>query len=458
MTEIARYCPSERSHGRRPLAATLLAVAFLLMTALADAAAQTQPALPEPPVRIAITTFSSDDTDNRKWAERIAAVLTADLAGSQAFIPLESTALVQERIGVNAKPRFEDWRGTNARLVLVGHVASAVGGRLRLAFRLWDVPSGKQVIGAQYYAPQQHWRRLAHVAADAVYHRLTGDPGYFDTRIAFIERRSDTDTPVTRLAVMDQDGMSLEYLTMGDSAVSSPQFSPAEQQLLYVSDKNGEPRLHLRDLQRGGSEVVGDFPGLIAAPGFSPDGHRIVMSLKHGGNANLYVLDLRTRAVRRLTETAAIDTQPSFAPSGRHIVFVSGRSGTRQLYVMRPDGGGQRRISRGEGRYAEPVWSPRGDVIAFVKRVRGQAFIGLMKPDGSGEKLLTGGAEIDGLSWAPNGRTLVFSRYRPAAEGGSQLFTIAVDGKAERVLETPHAAADPSWSPPITVQEAEGRQ
>ncbi|MFP4537423.1 MAG: Tol-Pal system beta propeller repeat protein TolB [Dichotomicrobium sp.] len=454
MTDIVRYCPSNFPSGRTPLTAVLLAAAFLLVTALADAGAQPQPPLPDAPVRIAITTFSADDTDNRKWAERIAAVLTADLAGSQAFIPLESTALVQERISLNAKPRFADWRGTNARVVLVGHVASAVGGRLRLAFRLWDVPTGKQIIGAQYYAPQQHWRRLAHVAADAVYSRLTGDPGYFDTRIAFIERRYDTESAVTRLAVMDQDGMSLEYLTTGENAVSSPRFSPTAQQLLYVSEMNGEARLHLRDLQRGVSEVVGDFPDLIAAPGFAPDGHRIVMSLKRGGNANLYEMNLRTRAVRRLTETPAIDTQPSFAPSGRHIVFVSGRSGTRQLYVMRADGSGQRRISRGEGKYAEPVWSPQGDVIAFVKRVGGQAFIGLMKPDGSDETLLTGGAEIDGLSWAPNGRALVYSRFRPGDEGGSQLFTIAVNGKAERVLETPHGAADPSWSPPITAREA----
>ncbi|RIA55461.1 Tol-Pal system beta propeller repeat protein TolB [Dichotomicrobium thermohalophilum] len=426
---------------------SLLAVIFVALAA--SASAQTQEDGSELPVRIAIPTFSSDTAETEEWAQRIARVLAADLARSQAFIPLEQTALVRERVSLNAMPSFTDWRATNARALLVGRVTSAPGGRLRLAFRLWDVASGQQRVGAQYYAPQQHWRRLAHVAADAVYSNVTGVPGYFDTRIAFIEQRNDVEPPVTRLAVMDQDGRNLEYLTKGVQPALSPRFSPVAQQLIYVVDTGGAPRLILRDLHRGLTETIGDFPGLMAPPRFAPDGHRIVMSLRRGGNANLYEIDLRTRTLRRLTETAAIDTAPSFSPSGRHVVFVSGRSGTRQLYVMRANGRSQQRISRGEGRYAEPVWSPRGDFIAFVKRLQGQAFLGVMKPDGSQERLLTAAPDIGGLSWAPNGRALVFSRLQQGEQGKAELVVISLNGNGERVLETPHPATDPSWSAPL---------
>jgi len=396
--------------------------------------------------RIAIPTFSSESANTSKWAQRIARVLTADLARSNAFVPLETTAMVRERVSLNARPRFSDWRGTNAQLLLVGRVTNLASGRLRLAFRLWNVTSGEQVIGEQYYAPQQHWRRLAHVAADSIYTRITGAPGYFDTRIAFVEPRPADQGGGARLAVMDQDGINLEYLADTGDKVVSPRFSPVAQQIVYVTDRRGAPRVMLRDLQHGGSEMVGDFPGLVSAPRFAPDGHRIVMSLKRGGNANLYELDLRTRAVRRLTETAALDTEAAYAPSGREIAFVSQRSGTPQLYVMRANGDAQRRISRGEGRYDQPVWSPRGDLIAFVKRMRGNAFIGVMRPDGTNERIVASGAEIAGLSWAPNGRVLVFARSVPGDNAGSRLFTIGVRGDAERLLETPGSALEPSWS------------
>ncbi len=437
------------SQSRSDLSGAALALLAVAVMFAMPAQGQDREPSPQLPVRIAIPMFSSDAAETEELAQRIARVLSADLARSQAFVPLEQTALAQERISLNAMPRFVDWRATKATALLVGRVTTATGGRLGLAFRLWDVVSGTQRIGAQYFAPEQHWRRLAHVAADAIYSDLTGAPGYFDTRITFVEQRNDIEPPVTRLAVMDQDGRNLEYLTNGGRPVLSPRFSPVAQQLIYVVDTGGTPRLILRDLNRGLTETIGDFPGLMAPPRFAPDGHRIVMSLRRGGNANLYEIDLRTRRPRRLTETAAIDTSPSFSPSGRHIVFVSGRSGTRQIYVMRANGKAQQRISRGEGSYADPVWSPRGDLIAFVKRFQGQAFLGVMRPDGSQERLLTTAADISGLSWAPNGRALVFSRSRSGEQGGSELVVISLSGNGERVLETPHSATSPSWSPPL---------
>jgi len=427
--------------------AGVVALLLVLVSLAARVSAQSGAPSAEPPIRVAIPSFAPKGSENGKLAERIHTIVTADLARSRVFVPIEPTALVQDHVGLNTLPPFSEWRTTNARVLFVGSVSVGGGGRLRMAFRLWDVSSGKQLIGGQYYAPREHWRRLAHVAADEVYTALTGAPGYFDTRIAFVERRNDGEPHATRLAVMDQDGMNLDYITSGANTILSSRFSPAAQEIVYVTDIGGVPWIRLRDVQRGISETVGSFPGLHAAPRFSPDGHRIVMSLKRGGNANLYEMDLRTQAMRRLTDTASIDTQPSFSPSGRQVVFVSERSGTRQLYVMRADGSAQQRISREEGSYSAPVWSPRGNVIAFVKRIRGQVLLCVMKPDGSDERILTSGGEMHGLSWAPNGRVLVFSRQQIGGDGAAKLFTISLSGGAERILETPHAAVEPSWSP-----------
>ncbi len=435
------------SSHRSPVLTFAALAGFSVLLLAAKLQAQTPSPEPGAPVRIAIPAFSSDSPETAEWAKRIAAVISADLSGSNSFSPLETTAMAQERVSLNTKPRFADWRGTKAAVVLVGSVTSVSGGRLRLAFRLWDIASGAQIVGEQYYAPEQHWRRLAHVASDAVYSSITRETGYFDTRIAFIERRPEVEGGGTRLAVMDQDGTNLEYLLdIVAPRVLSPQFSPVAQQLIYVDKRGGLPRVILRDLQYGASEVVGTFPGLVSAPRFAPDGQRVIMSIKQGGNANLYALDLRTRALTRLTETAALDTEAAYAPSGRRIVFVSQRSGTPQLYVMRADGSMQQRISRGEGRYGAPVWSPRGDLIAFTKRIRGRTFLGVMAPDGTSERILASGAEIKGLSWAPNGRVLVFSRSTPEKAGSARLFTIGVSAEAERALETPYSAFDPSWS------------
>jgi TolB protein len=424
-----------------------MACAAMVWLAAVAAHAQTAALPASAPVRIAIPAFSSDSPEAEDWAKRIAAVVSADLARSNALVPLEATALAQERISLNAMPLFAEWRTTSASALLVGSVATVSGERLRLAFRLWNVSTGEQLIGEQFYAPRQHWRRLAHVAADSVYSRMTGAPGYFDTRIAFVERRPDEEGGRTQLAIMDQDGTNLEYIAdSGNGTFLSPEFSPVAQQLIYVTELGGVPRVILRDLQHGASEVVGDFPGLVSAPRFAPDGHRVVMSIRRGGNANLHALDLRTRVLTRLTETAALDTDAAYSPSGRQIVFVSQRSGTPQLYVMRANGSRQQRISRGEGSYDEPVWSPRGNLIAFTKRMRGGMLLGLMAPDGTNERIVASGADISGLSWAPNGRVLVFSRSLPADAGGPRLFTIGVSGEPERLLETPGAAFDPSWS------------
>jgi len=401
------------------------------------------------PLAIAIPAFGGADQDASRLGAQIADVVTADLERSGLFKPIDSGAFLQKTIGVSDAPRFGDWRMINAQALLIGNVGQLSDGRLKAEFRLWDVVAGKQLIGQQFFTRPDNWRRIGHIIADAVYQRLTGEKGYFDTRIVFVDERGPKNDRSKRLAMMDQDGQNLRFLTGAGPLVLTPRFSPNSQEIAFMSYEKEQPRVYLLNIESGQREIVGDFPGMSFAPRFSPDGQRIVMSRQLGGISNIYTMDLRSRSVRRLTETSAIDTSPCYSPDGRQIVFESDRAGSQQLFVMRSDGTEQHRISRGEWRYSTPVWSPRGDLIAFTKHLGGEFLFGVMRPDGSGERVLTEGYHNEGPTWSPNGRVLMFFRDSPGKNGGPKLFTIDLTGYNERLVATPSFASDPAWSPII---------
>jgi TolB protein len=401
------------------------------------------------PIPIAIPIFTGASLNDQKLGSDIAGVVIADLERSGLFKLVDRAAYIERIVNLSQAPRFGDWRTINAQALLVGRISREPSGRLRAEFRLWDIFAGKQLAGQQFFTQPRNWRRVGHLIADAVYERLTGEKGYFDTRIVYVDETGPKNARVKRLAIMDQDGHNLRMLTSGRSLVLTPRFSPTTQEITYLSYEGGRPRVYLLNIESGQKEIVGDFPNMSFAPRFSPDGQRIVMSLQQGGNANIYLMDLRSRRTFRLTNTAAIDTAPSFSPDGRRIVFESDRSGNQQLYVMNSDGTGQKRISFGEGRYSTPVWSPRGDMIAFTKQLGSQFLIGVLKSDGKGERILTEGFHNEGPTWAPNGRVLMFFRESPGATGGPRLYTIDLTGYNERPIATPSFGSDPAWSPLI---------
>ncbi len=401
------------------------------------------------PVPIAITAFTGNTATEQKLGGDIAGVILSDLERSGLFAPVDRAAFIEKITDPGRTPRFADWRVINAQALVVGRVTREGNGRLKAEFRLWDVLAGTQLAGQQFFTRGKNWRRIGHIIADAVYQRLTGEKGYFDTRIVFVDETGAKDKRVKRLAIMDQDGHNIRMLTSGGALVLTPRFSPNSQEVTYMSYEGGRPRVYLLNIETLQKEIVGDFPNMTFSPRFSPDGHRVVMSLQQGGNANIYVMDLRTRRTSALTNTPAIDTGPSYAPDGRRIAFESDRSGTQQIYVMNANGSGQLRISRGDGRYSTPVWSPRGDLIAFTKKIGGRFLIGVMRPDGSGERILTEGYHNEGPTWAPNGRVLMFFRETPGAAGGPRLYTIDLTGYNERAVATPSFGSDPAWSPLI---------
>ena len=396
------------------------------------------------PIPIAVPEFLGEDPQS---SQKVTQIVSADLERSGLFQPLDPAAFIDRPRDINAPPRFADWRVLNAQALLIGRVGRTGDGRLAGEFRLWDVFSGRQLVAPRFAVGQQDWRRLGHLIADQVYQRLTGERGYFDTQIVFVDETGPKDHRTKRLALMDQDGANVRLLSEGRELVLTPRFSPTAQEIAYMQYTGEQPHVFLLNLETGQRELVGNFPGMTFAPRFSPDGQRIVMSIGEQGVASIIEMDLRTRHMRRLTESNAIDTGPCYSPDGRSIVFESDRDGTQQLYVIGADGSGARRISFGEGRYSTPVWSPRGDLIAFTKQTGGSFLIGVMRPDGSGERVLTEGFHNEGPTWAPNGRVLMFFRESRGANAGPKLFSIDLTGYNERMVATPSFGSDPAWSP-----------
>jgi TolB protein len=393
------------------------------------------------PIQIAITPFAGDTAAG----SQLTSIITNNFKRSVFLSPLNPNSFAETVTNPDQAPRMESWRMINAQFVVTGRVSRSADGRLQVEFRLWDVATGGQVTGSQYVTDPNNARRVAHIISDAIFSRITGEKGFFDTRIAFVDETGPKEGRRKRLAIMDQDGANMRYMTRGDDLVVTPRFSPSSQDVTYMSFGASDPKVLLLNIETGQREVVGNFPGMTFSPRFSPDGQKVVMSLTQGVASNLYSLDLRTRTTTRLSDSNAIDTSPSYSPDGSEIVFESDRGGSQQLYVMSASGGGPRRISFGEGRYATPVWSPKGDFIAFTKQKGGTFAIGVMRPDGSGERILTEGFHNEGPTWAPNGLYLMFFRD-PGGQDGPKIYMTDVFGRAEFPVPTPNYASDPSWS------------
>jgi len=400
------------------------------------------------PLPIAITDFVGEAEAGRAMT----GVITNNLKRSGLFAPIDQSAFIERITNIDAAPRFQDWRVINAQTLVMGRVQRQGDGRYQVGFRLWDISAGQYLIGQQFLTQPENWRRIAHIISDLIYQRLTGEKGYFDTRIVFIDETGPKERRNKRLAIMDQDGANVRYLTRGEELVLTPRFSPTNQDVVYMSYGTGDqpPRVIQMNIETGQREIVGDFPNMAFSPRFSPTGRGVIMSLQEQGATNIFTMDLATKRLTRLTSLQAISTSPCYSPDGKQVVFESDRSKTQQLYVMNADGSNQRRISPPDGgRYSTPVWSPRGDVIAFTKQGSGSFSIGVMRTDGSGERILTEGFHNEGPTWSPNGRVLMFFRD-PGGNAGPKLYTVDLTGYNELQVPTPSYASDPAWSPPLS--------
>ncbi|WP_420005415.1 Tol-Pal system beta propeller repeat protein TolB [Arenibacterium sp. LLYu02] len=400
------------------------------------------------PLPFAVPNFVADTPAASQLAAELSRVIAADLTGSGLFREIPQVAYISPYTQFDAPVNFTDWKAINAQALITGAVSQA-GDRITVRFRAYDVFAGQELgSGLQLSGTADGWRRIAHKMADTIYSRLTGEGGYFDSRVVFVSETGPKNDRKKRLAVMDYDGFNVQYLTNSESIVLAPRFSPTGDRVLYTSYETGFPQIHVLDVGRVERRILSSGSGTMTfAPRFAPNGQTIVYSQTDGGNTDLFAMDINSGAAQRLTSAPSIETAPSFSPDGSQIVFESDRSGGSQLYVMPVSGGEPRRISFGQGRYGTPVWSPRGDYIAFTKQNAGRFHIGVMRTDGSEERLLTASFLDEGPTWAPNGRVIMFTRETQGASGQARLYSVDISGRNLKPVKTPDGASDPSWSP-----------
>ena len=400
------------------------------------------------PLPFAAPEFIPENGGSGQLASDIARVVAADLSGTGLFREIDKGAFISQISSFAAPVQYADWKAINAQALITGAV-SVSGENVTVKFRVYDVFAGQELgTGLQLAGTRAGWRRMAHKVADTVYSRITGEGGYFDSRVVYVAENGPKNARKKRLAIMDYDGANVKYLTDSKSIVLAPRFSPTGDRVLYTSYETGFPRIYVLDVENVGRRVLQSREGTTSfAPRFAPDGRRVVYSQESGGNSDLYLMDISTGSEQRLTSAPSIETSPSFSPDGSQIVFESDRSGSQQLYIMSAGGGEPRRISAGSGRYGTPVWSPRGDLVAFTKQSKGRFHIGVMRTDGSGEKLLTASFLEEGPTWSPNGRVIMFTRETQGASGQSSLYSVDITGRNLKRVKTEGGASDPSWSP-----------
>ena len=399
------------------------------------------------PTPIAVPDFLSQSQSGQRLGSEVAEVIRADLERSGLFKSLDPASFIERQTNIDYEPSYSDWRVIKAQALVSGRIVEESASRIRVEFRLWDVFAGKQLTGIRLASTPQNWRRTAHKASDAIYKALTGEEGYFDSRIVFIDEKGPKTNRQRRLGIMDQDGANPQYLLGGSDIILTPRFAPNSQKITFMSYENIRPQVYLLDIETGRRELLGNFPGMTFAPTFSPKGDELVLSMSRKGNSDIYLMDLNSRSTKRLTNDPGIDVSGSFSPDGRKIVFNSDRGGSPQLYVMNADGSNQKRISFGKGRYNAPTWSPRGDKIAFVKSEKGRFSIGVMDPNGKNERLLTESYLDESPTWSPNGRVIAFSRATRGRNGRTEVWSVDLTGQNLRRVDTPGQASDPAWSP-----------
>jgi len=422
----------------------LLASATLPGTAVAAVQAGTPAA-----TVIAIPPLTSPDSGSKgnqslAIAWQATQLIETDLRQTSELMPLQPNQKDYYSYPEVTAPTFSKWRDRGAKALITGFVQQRSDGRLTVGCYVYDVEKGRELGRIGFVATPSDLRRAAHKCSGLAYEKITGAPGMFDTRIAYVAETGPAEARVKRIAIMDSDGYNHSYVTSGGTGVLTPRLSPNASKLAYVSFQGGVPQVRVIDLASNQQHPLLSGNAMSFAPRFSPDGSKIVFSMMLGPNTDIYVVGANGGPARRLTTSPGIDTDPSFSPDGSKIVFESDRSGTQQLYLMNSDGSDERRITFSIAAYSTPEWSPDGKSIAFTWRSGDTRRIGIISPDGTGERLLTNGPGDEAPSWAASSQELVFQHAE--ANGRPGIYRVSLDGSAPRKMTIPQDGSDPDWS------------
>lgn len=395
------------------------------------------------PIPIALNSFQLEGSYIGGAKEDIYRVTVEDLESTGLF-QFASLGLFLKNLNHSEAPNFNYWNNLDYT-VFVNVALKKQGSKTVADVKVWNTALKKLVLQKQIESNASQPRKLGHKIADLIYTHLTGDPGYFNSRIAFVSEYGSDTNPKKKISVADYDGKNVVDLTDGKFLVLTPRFAPNDNYLMYVSYEHTIPRVYVQKIEKHSKrKLVGEFSGMSFAPRFHPSGRSGVMSISSDEGTHLFEINFANNKLRRLTwGKNNIDTSPSYSPDGSKVVYCSDRSGNLQLYVMNLKTGKSKRVSFGGGGYAAPVWSPKGDLIAFTKFQGGQFHIGVVHPNGEGERLLTHAWMDDNPTWAPNGRAVMFARAEKDQPKG--LYIVDVMSGRINKFHLSVEASDPCW-------------
>ena len=403
------------------------------------------------PTSIAVQKFETGAGVSSADAKTIREVVESDLKRTGLFRIVSHDAF-PEFVKMGEMPKFKSWMAIKTQVLVQARMNAEKNGQYKLEFFVWDINGAEQIEAQSLVASKKSVRRMAHIMADAIYERLTGEVGYFDTQIVFIAETGPVHNRTKRMAIMDYDGYGMRYLSDDKTFVMSPHFSPNMRTIVFLSYHNNDPMVWSLNLDTGEQRRLGQFGGMNFAPRFSPDGSRVALSLVKDGITHLYEYDIENKTLRQLTFGNSINTSPSYSPDGKKLAFNSDRTGRQQIHVLDLDTLAEKRITYGSGRYATPAWSPDGQFIAFTKIADDTFYVGIMDPRGRNEKILAGGWFMEAPSWAPGSRRVVYyetERTDDNMERVSHIRSVDITGQNIYDIDLPDGVngLEPTWSP-----------
>ncbi|MDJ0739319.1 MAG: Tol-Pal system beta propeller repeat protein TolB [Gammaproteobacteria bacterium] len=397
---------------------------------------------------IAVVPFAWRGDAGSPPPHEVGGIVAADLQRSGRFKPLPTNEMLA-RPSRGEDVDFRDWRALGVDNLVIGDVSPNGPGGYLVRFYLYDVFRGEQITGYSMPTTASDLRATAHHIADIIYETLTGEPGAFATRIAYVTSiRSGAGEQAkerVELRIADADGYAPQAIVSSDEPIMSPAWSPDGRRLAYVSFENAQPSVWIQEVFTGKRERMTSFKGINGAPAFSPDGRYLALTLSKDGNPDIFIMDIARRSLRAITRHWSIDTEPSWSPDGKSLVFTSDRGGKPQIYRVSVNGGEAQRVTF-EGDYnARASYSPDGRMLTMVTRVSGAYRIATLDLDRGDYRVMSTGRLDESPSFAPNGSMII---YATRVGGKGVLAAVSTDGRVQQRLRLQEGdVREPVWSP-----------